>query len=83
MKREFSYKDNFLNYIMSVDEFQSFIENKLLAIPAIYELAGNNELMVSTFKAAFKEIYNSLEMKLNQHYNEKKLIELQKKQLFH
>ena len=79
MKREFSYKDNFLNYIMSVDEFQSFIENKLLAIPAIYELAGNNELMVSTFKAAFKEIYNSLEMKLNQHYNEKKIDRITKK----
>ena len=27
--------------------------------------------MMSTFKAAFREIYNSLELKLNQHYGEK------------
>ena len=32
LKTEFSSKDTFLNYIMSVDEFQSFIENKLIKI---------------------------------------------------
>ena len=35
MKLEFSSKDPFLTYIMSVDEFQSFIENKLLKISQI------------------------------------------------
>ena len=81
MKTNFSSKDSFLNYIMSVDEFQSFIENKLLKITEIYELSGKNELMVSTFKAAFREIYNSLELKLNQHYGEKTNDRISKKSL--
>ena len=69
LKTEFSSKDAFLNYVMSVDEFQSFIENKLLKISEVYELSGKNELMMNTFKAAFREIYQSLELKLNQHFN--------------
>ena len=81
MKTNFSSKDSFLNYIMSVDEFQSFIENKLLKITEIYELSGKNELMVSTFKAAFREIYSSLELKLNQHYGEKSNDRITKKTL--
>ena len=56
MKLEFSSKDPFLTYIMSVDEFQSFIENKILKISQIYELSGKNELMINTFKAAFREL---------------------------
>jgi len=81
LKTNFSSKDSFLNYIMSVDEFQSFIENKLLKISEIYELSGKNELMVSTFKAAFREIYSSLELKLNQHYGEKTNDRITKKTL--
>ena len=81
LKTNFSSKDSFLNYIMSVDEFQSFIENKLLKITEIYELSGKNELMVSTFKAAFREIYSSLELKLNQHYGEKTNDRITKKTL--
>ena len=67
MKLEFSSKDSFLTYVMSVDEFQSFIENKILKLSQVYELSGKNELMISTFKSAFRELYSSLEMKLNQH----------------
>lgn len=81
MKTQFSSKDNFLLYVMSVDEFQSFIENKIMKISEIYELSGKNDLMVSTFKAAFREIYSSLEMKLNQHYNEKVTDRITKKTL--
>ena len=81
MKLEFSSKDPFLTYIMSVDEFQSFIENKLLKISQIYELSGKNELMINTFKATFREIYNSLEMKLNQHFGEKTNDRITKKTL--
>ena len=81
LKTEFSSKDAFLNYVMSVDEFQSFIENKLLKISEVYELSGKNELMISTFKAAFREIYNSLELKLNQHYGEKTTDRITKKTL--
>ena len=69
MRTEFSGKDAFLSQTMSVDEFQSFIENKLYKINEIYELSGKNELMMNTFKAAFREIYQSLELKLNQHFN--------------
>lgn len=71
MKTQFSSKDPFLTYVMSVDEFQSFIENKLLKLTELYELSEKNELMITTFKTAFREIYTSLEVKLNQHYNEK------------
>ena len=67
MRLEFSSQDSFLTYVMSVDEFQSFIENKILKLSQIYELSGKNELMISTFKSAFRELYSSLEMKLNQH----------------
>lgn len=81
MKLEFSSKDPFLTYIMSVDEFQSFIENKLLKISQIYELSGKNEVMINTFKAAFREIYNSLEMKLSQHFGEKTNDRITKKTL--
>ena len=81
LKTEFSSKDAFLNYVMSVDEFQSFIENKLLKISEVYELSGKNELMISTFKAAFREIYNSLELKLNQHFGEKTTDRITKKSL--
>ena len=72
MKTEYSSRDEFLTYIISVDEFQSFIENKILKVKEIYEMAGNNELMVSTFKSGFIELYNSLKMKLNQHYQKEK-----------
>ena len=69
-KKYYSLKQSFWNYTMTVDEFQSFIENKLLKISEIYEFAGNNELIISTFKTVFREIYNSLELKLNKHYKE-------------
>ena len=69
IKTQFSGKDEFLSQTISVDEFQSFIENKLYKINEIYELSGRNELMMNTFKAAFREIYTSLELKLSQHLN--------------
>lgn len=81
MKLEFSSKDEFLTYIMSVDEFQSFIENQLLKVSQIYELSGKNELMISTFKAAFRELYSSLDLKLNQHFGEKTNDRITKKTL--
>ena len=71
IKTEYSGKDEFLSQAISVDEFQSFIENKLYNIHEIYELSGKNEIMMNTFKAAFREIFISLELKLNQHFNSK------------
>ena len=69
IKTEFTGKDEFLSQVLSVDEFQSFIENKLYKINEIYELSGKNEIMMSTFKSAFREIYTSLELKMKQHLN--------------
>lgn len=69
MKTEFSGKDKFLSQTISIDEFQSFIENKLYKINEIYELSGRNELMMQTFKAVFREIYGSLQLKLSQNFD--------------
>ena len=71
LKTEFSSKDVFLNQPMSIDHFQSFIENKLYRIPEIYEMWGNNEIGFNIFKTAVLEIHKSLELKLNQHYGDK------------
>ena len=68
IKTEFSGNDEFLSQKISVDEFQSFIENKLYKIKEINELGEKNELMMDTFKSAFREIYTSLELKLNQNF---------------
>ena len=81
MKTEYSSKDNFLNYVMSVDELQSFLENQLLKSSTIYEMCGKNELMVTTTKEVMKEMYNSLEMKLNQLYGDKRNDRITKKSL--
>ena len=37
MKNDFSYHDEILSYVMTVDVFQSFIENKLIKTQEIYE----------------------------------------------
>ena len=70
-KTKFSANDEFLNVPISKEEFQSFVENKLLKIQDIYEISGKNEILVNTFKSIIFEIYKSLEIKLNQHFNEK------------
>ena len=67
IKTEYSGKDAFLSKQMSVDEFQSFIENKLYKIKEIEELSSKNESMMNTFKATAREIYEALELKLGQH----------------
>ena len=68
IKTEYSGKDAFLSKQMSVDEFQSFIENKLYKIKEIEELSSKNESMMNTFKATAREIYEALELKLGQHF---------------
>ena len=81
LKKDYSSKDTFLNYVMSVDEFQSFMENQLLKNDAIYEISGKNELLVDTTKSVMLEIYKSLELKLNQHYEEERNDRITKKSL--
>ena len=81
MRTNFSSKDPFLTYVMSYDEFHSFLENKILKLTEINELSEKNEMMVNTFFAVFKEIYSSLEVKLKQHYNENSNDRITKKTL--
>lgn len=81
MRTDFSSKDPFLTYVMSYDEFHSFLENKILKLTEINELSQKNETMVNTFFAVFKEIYSSLEVKLKQHYNENSNDRITKKTL--
>ena len=80
-RSNFSSKDEFLSTTIHQDEFQSFIENKLLKLTEIYELSGKNEQMVTIFKTVFREIYSSLELKLNQHYGVKTNDRITKKTL--
>jgi hypothetical protein len=64
IKTEYSGKDAFLSKQMSVDEFQSFIENKIFKHPVvIYKL---NEISNTICKDNLLEIYKSLNKKLIQ-----------------
>jgi hypothetical protein len=70
-KTKYSKLDEFLTHNVSIDEFQSFLENKILKLKENYELSGNNETLANIFKDSKREIYRTLEQKLNQHYNKK------------
>ena len=69
LKTQFSRKDAFLSQEMNVDEFQSFIENKLYQINEIKDLKGNNETMMTNFKQIARNIFEGLQLKLRQTYN--------------
>ena len=72
IKIEFSENESLLSsYLMTIDRFQSFIENKLLKLSEVYDLIGKNDLMIITFKEVFLENHKSLNLKLQQHYNKK------------
>ena len=72
IKTDFSNHVKNFSYVMTVDTFQSFIENKLFKTREIYELSGKKEIVMVTFKNVFREIFISLELKLNQHFNEER-----------
>lgn len=69
MRTNFSSKDEFLNQTMSIDEFQSFLENKIFDLEGLFEIIGNknNQESISIFKEMCLEIYRALELKLKQH----------------
>ena len=69
MRTNFSSKDEFLKQTMSIDEFQSFIENKIFDLEGLLEIIGNkdNQQSISIFKEMCLEIYRALELKLKQH----------------
>ena len=80
-KKQFSMLDEFYQQDISVEEFQSFIENKILSLDDVNDLLGNNETVVSIFKQVCIEIYRGLELKLRQHYNDENPIVIRKKNL--
>ena len=71
LRTEFSSKDDFLLDKMSHDEFQSFIENKVLKHKELYILAGEDEYLENVFRDSMIEIVKQVELKLNQHFNTK------------
>ena len=69
MRTQFKYSDKFLSETINEEEFQSFIENKIFNLEELSELIGNNQEAASLFKQICLELYKSLKLKLNQHYN--------------
>ena len=69
LRTNFNSNDKFLSESINIDEFQSFLENKIFDIEELYEITNNNQDNVSIFKQMCLEIYKALELKLKQHYN--------------
>ena len=80
-KNQFSSSDEFYQKEISVEEFQSFIENKIFKIDEISTLITNNESTASIFKQMCIEIYRALELKLGQHSSSESNIVVKKKDL--
>ena len=80
-RSDFSSKDEFLSTVLHQDEFQSFIENKLLNTQDVLEVFGEDELTLSTFKDCFIKIFSALNTKLNSFYNVKKEEKVTKRNL--
>jgi hypothetical protein len=70
LKSKFSSKDEFLYKNMTIDEFQSFIENKIMKSKDVYEIIGKEQDLKEISLDGMREVYNSLVKKLNQHYKE-------------
>ena len=69
-RSNFSSKDEFLSTIIHQDEFQSFIENKLLNTEDIIAIYGEDEQTLALFKECFVKVFSSLNVKLNSFYKE-------------
>jgi len=80
-KSTFSSSDDFFQKDLSIEEFQSFIENKIFTLDEIADLINNNEKSVAIFKQVFLEIYKALELKLRQDSNSEEPIIVKKKNL--
>ena len=80
-RSDFSSKDKFLSTILHQDEFQSFIENKLLSTKDILQIYGEDEQTLSLFKDCFIKLFSALNVKLNSFYNENKTNKVTKRNL--
>ena len=81
MRNNFSSNDKFLTQTLTIDEFQSFIENKILNISVLTDIIEKNNEQISIFKGAFIEIFNSLLLKLKQNYPDKEFESISKRDL--
>ena len=80
-RNDFSSKDEFLSQNMAVEEFQSFIENKILKTSALNDILEKNNDQISIFKEAFIEIYHALLLKLGQNNPDKQFEAISKRDL--
>jgi hypothetical protein len=80
-RSDFSSKDRFLSIVLHQDEFQSFIENKLLNTNDILNIFGEDERTLAMFKDLFTKIFSSLNVKLNSYYNSNKEDKITKRNL--
>ena len=71
-RSDFSSKDEFLSTVMHQEEFQSFIENKLLKLHDILEIFGEDEQTLAIFKDLYIKIFSGLNVKLNAYYKTNK-----------
>ena len=80
-RNNFSSKDEFLSQNMALEDFQSFIENKILKTSALNDILEKNNEQISIFKEAFIEIFRSLLLKLGQNYPERQFETISKRDL--
>ena len=66
MHSKFSSKDEFLKESMTLEEFKSFVVNKILTLEDLSDLSGKNSTVI--FQKFCIEMYESLELKLKEHY---------------
>ena len=77
MHSNFSSKDEFLSKSFTLEEFQSFIENKILILDDLSDSLGKDKIII--FKQFCDEMYKALESKLKEHYNKENSFDLIKK----
>ena len=73
MPQTYAKADAFFKESLSLELFQSFIENKLYKHPQLYTTAGSNETLASTCKDCLLEIHKNLGKKMKQSDKEKGL----------
>ncbi len=64
MRTNFNYNDPFLTTEISLEEFQSFIQNKIFNLEELYEMKSNNQEITKIFLELFTGIYKALEIQL-------------------
>ena len=66
---EYNYNNEFYKEKLNYNDFQCFLENKIINHNNLYIQCKNNEILTNIFKENFLFIYKSLNDKLNQYFN--------------